>query len=224
MRENYDFFEVRMDEYFEAKQYKKMRELVEDIPEADTAEYLQTLEPKNALIVMKIMPKDLAADIFSYLEPDFQEKIVGIATDEEIKKLIEELATDDAVDMLEEMPANLVQKVLRNANANTRAEINKFLNYPEDSVGSIMTSEYTSLKSGMTVGEAIEYIRKVSYHKETVYTCYVLGERRKLIGVLELSDILGCRDDEEKVENLMETNVIMVETHDDRIAGKLPHL
>ncbi len=205
-----------MNELFENRNFRKMREIIEDTPEADTAEYMQTLEPKNALLVMKMMPKDLAADIFSYIESDFQEEIVSVASDEEIKKLIEELATDDAVDMLEEMPANLVQKVLRNANANTRAEINKFLNYPEDSVGSIMTSEYTSLKAGMTVGEAIEYIRKVSYHKETVYTCYVLGERRKLQGVLELSDILGCRDDEELVENLMETNVIMVETHDDR--------
>lgn len=216
VKENYEIFESEMNELFENKSYKKMRELIEDTPEADTAEYLQTLETKNALLVMKLMPKDLAADVFSYIEPDYQEQLVGIASDEEIKKLIEELATDDAVDMLEEMPANLVQKVLRNANANTRAEINKFLNYHEDSVGSIMTSEYTSLKSGMTVGEAIEYIRKVSYHKETVYNCYVLGERRKLIGVLELSDILGCRDDEELIENLMETNVIKVETHDDR--------
>ena len=216
MRENFDSFAALMNEYFKAKQYKKIRELALDTPEADTAEYLETLEPKNALVVMKMMPKDLAADVFSYIEPDYQEQLVGIASDEEIKKLIEELATDDAVDMLYEMPANLVQKVLRNANANTRAEINRFLNYPEDSVGSIMTSEYTSLKAGMTVGEAIEYIRKVSYHKETVYTCYVLGERRKLIGVLELSDILGCRDDEELIENLMETNVIKVETHDDR--------
>ena len=216
MRENLELFFEQMNELFEAKSYKKMRELIEDTPEADTAEYMQTLEAKNALIVMKIMPKDLAADVFSYMESDFQEEIVGLASDEEIKKLIEELSTDDAVDMLEEMPANLVQKVLRNATANTRAEINRFLNYPEDSVGSIMTSEYTSLKANMTVGEAIEYIRKVSYHKETVYTCYVLGARRTLEGVLELSDILGCRDDEELVENLMETNVIKVETHDDR--------
>ena len=216
MKENFEAFETEMNELFENKSYRKMRQLVEDTPEADTAEYLQTLDAKNALLVMKIMPKDLAADVFSYLDADFQESIVEIATDEELKKLIEELATDDAVDMLEEMPANLVQRVLRNANATTRAEINKFLNYPEDSVGSIMTSEYTSLKSGMTVGEAIEYIRKVSYHKETVYTCYVLGERRTLIGVLELSEILGCRDDEELIENLMETNVIKVETHDDR--------
>lgn len=216
LKENFEAFETEMNELFENKSYRKMRQLVEDIPEADTAEYLQTLDAKNALLVMKFMPKDLAADVFSYLDADFQESIVEIATDEELKKLIEELATDDAVDMLEEMPANLVQRVLRNANATTRAEINKFLNYPEDSVGSIMTSEYTSLKSGMTVGEAIEYIRKVSYRKETVYTCYVLGERRTLIGVLELSEILGCRDDEELIENLMETNVIKVETHDDR--------
>ncbi len=216
MRENFELFVEEMNELFENRSFRKLRELIEDTPEADTAEYLETLEPKNALVIMKIMPKDLAADVFSYLDADFQEEIVGIATDEEIRKLIEELSTDDAVDMLEEMPANLVQKVLKNATAATRDEINRFLNYPEDSVGSIMTSEYTSLKAGMTVGEAIEYIRKVSYHKETVYTCYVLGPRRKLQGVLELSDILGCRDDEEIVENLMETNVIKVETHDDR--------
>jgi len=183
LKEIFEMFEEQMNELLENKNAKKMRELILDTPEADTAEYLQTLEPKRALVIMRIMPKDQAADVFSYIEPDFQEEIVGIATDEEIKKLIEELSTDDAVDMLEEMPANLVQKVLKNANANTRAEINKFLNYPEDSVGSIMTSEYTSLKAGMTVGEAIEYIRKVSYHKETVYTCYVLGDRRKLIGL-----------------------------------------
>ena len=216
MRENYEFFEALMDEYFEAKQYKKIRELVEDTPEADSAEYLQTLEPKNSLLVLKILPKDLSADVFSYMEPDYQEQLVGIATDEEIKKLIEELATDDAVDMLEEMPANLVQKVLRNANANTRTEINRFLNYPEDSVGSIMTSEYASLKATMTVREAIEHIRKIAYNKETVYTCYVLGIRRKLEGVIELSEILGCRDDEEIIENLMETSVVKVTTNDDR--------
>ena len=216
MRENYEAFENEMHELWAGKNYKKIRELVEDTPEADIAEYLQTLEAKTALLVMKIMPKDLAADVFSYIEPDYQEQLVGIASDEEIKKLIEELATDDAVDMLEEMPANLVQKVLRNANANTRAEINRFLNYPEDSVGSIMTSEYASLKATMTVREAIEHIRKIAYNKETVYTCYVLGIRRKLEGVIELSEILGCRDDEEIIENLMETNVVKVTTNDDR--------
>ena len=216
MRENFEIFEKEMNELFENKSVKKMRELLEEIPEVDIAEYLQTLDSKNALLVMKIMPKDLAADVFSYIEPDFQEEIVGIATDEELKKLIEELSTDDAVDMLEEMPANLVERVLKNANATTRAEINKFLNYPEDSVGSIMTSEYASLKASMTVREAIEHIRKIAFNKETVYTCYVLGARRKLEGVIELSEILGCRDDEEIIENLMEINVVKVTTNDDR--------
>ena len=216
MRENFEIFEKEMIELFENKSVKKMRQLVEEVPEVDIAEYLMTHEPKNALLVMKIMPKDLAADVFSYIDPDFQEEIVGIATDEEIKKLIEELSTDDAVDMLEEMPANLVEKVLKNANASTRAEINKFLNYPEDSVGSIMTSEYASLKAAMTVGEAIEHIRKIAYNKETVYTCYVLGPRRQLEGVIELSEILGCRDDEEIIENLMDVNVVKVETSQDR--------
>ncbi len=216
MKENFELFKTQMDEFLENRLFHKIRELVEDTPEADTAEYLETLEAKIALLVIKVLPKDLSADVFSYLSTDFQEQIVGIASDEEIRKIIEELSTDDAVDMLEEMPANLVERVLKNANASTRDEINRFLNYPEDSVGSIMTSEYTSLKAGMTVHEAIEYIRKVSYHKETVYTCYVLGARRLLEGVIELSEILGCRDDDEIIENLMETNVVKVTTKDDR--------
>ncbi len=216
MREEFITYKEQLDELFEKKSFRKIRELVEDIPEADTAEYLMTLEPKNAMIVTRILPKDLLADVFSYLEPDFQEELVNLATDEEIHRLVEELSTDDAVDMLEEMPANLVEKILKNATNTTRNEINRFLNYPEDSAGSIMTSEYTSLKANMTVSEAIEYIRKVSYHKETVYTCYVLGARRTLEGVLELSDILGCKNDDELIENLMETAVVKLETHDDR--------
>lgn len=216
MKENFEVFESEMNELLTNKSFKKMRELLCEMPEADTALYLEMLEPKNALLILKTMPKDLAADVFSYLDSDYQESIVEISTDEELKKLIEELATDDAVDMLEEMPANLVEKVLKNANANTRAEINKFLNYPETSVGSIMTSEYASLKASMTVGDAIEYIRKIASGKETVYTCYVLGARRRLEGVIELSEILACRNDEELIENLMEINVVKVETNDDR--------
>lgn len=205
-----------MDELFEKRSFAKMRELLEDIPEADIAEYLCELEAKNALLVMKVMPKDLSAEVFSYFDSDFQEKIVSIATDEEIKKLIEELSTDDAVDMLSEMPANLVTRVLGNAKASTRNEINRFLNFSEDSVGSIMTSEYASLKADMTVRQAIEHIRKISFLKETVYTCYVLGARRKLLGVIELSEILGCRDDDEIIENLMEINVVKLETGDEK--------
>ena len=216
MRETFEVFEREMNELLETKSYKMMRELIDEMPEADIAQYLETLEAKNALVIMKTMPKDLAADVFSYFDSDFQEDLVRISTDEELKKLIEELATDDAVDMLEEMPANLVERVLKNANANTRAEINKFLNYPEDSVGSIMTSEYASLKAFMTVGEALNHIRKIAFNKETIYTCYVLDARRRLEGVIELSEILGCRDDEEIIENLMETNVVKVQTGDDR--------
>lgn len=216
MRENFELFESTMEELFTSRRFKEMRELIENTPEADTAQYLQSLDAKNVLLVMKIMPKDTAADVFSYFDSEFQEEIVGIATDEEIKKLIEELSTDDAVDMLVEMPANLVEKVLKNATAQTRTEINSFLNYPEDSVGSIMTTEYASLKATMTVGEAIAHIRRISYHKETVYTCYVLGNRRELEGVIELSEILGCKDDDELIENLMETNVVKVGTQDDR--------
>ena len=216
MKENYEVFTQQMDDLLQKKNVRIMRELIEETPEVDIAEYLETLEPKNALVVIKTMKKDTAADVFSYLGSDYQEEIVKIASDDEIKKLIEELSTDDAVDMLEEMPANLVERVLKNASNSTRFEINTFLNYKENTVGSIMTSEYASLKAGMTVSEAIEHIRKICYHKETVYTCYVLGERRKLEGVIELSEILGCRDDNEIISNLMETNVVKLTTSDDR--------
>ena len=170
----------------------------------------------NVLLLMKVMQKDVAADVFSYLDSDMQENIFKNASDEEIAQILKELSTDDAADALSEMPASFVKNILKNADAVTRGRINTFLNYPENSVGSIMTSEYTVLKSHMTVGEAIEYIRRVAPDKETVYTCYVLGERRKLIGVIELREILSCRDDFETVENLMETNIVRVYTSDDR--------
>ncbi len=217
MRENYIDFENEMNELLSKKSYGEMRELVNDQPPADTAEYFEKQPITTVLKLMKILPKDIVADVFSYLDSDIQENIFNNASAEEIAALLEELSTDDAADALSEMPASFVKKVLRHADAETRGTINAFLNYPENSVGSIMTSEYTSLKAAMTVGEAIEYIRRVAPEKETVYTCYVLGERRKLIGVIELKEILSCLDDSELVENLMETNIVKVFTKEERV-------
>ena len=216
MRENYAEFETEMDELLSKKSFSAIRDLVWETPPADTAEYVGKQSIVNVLLLMKILQKDIAAEVFSYLDSDIQENIFRNASDEEIAEILEELSTDDAADALSEMPAGFVKKVLRNADAETRGRINTFLNYEENSVGSIMTSEYTVLKSHMTAGEAIEYIRRVASEMETVYTCYVLGDRRKLIGVIELKEILSCRDDFEIVENLMETNIVRVYTKDDR--------
>ena len=216
MRENYVDFENEMNELLSNKNYERIRELMEETPPADAAEYLEEQPIKTVLMLMKVLPKDIMADIFSYFESDVQENIFKNASEAEIVSILEELSTDDAADALSELPANFVRRILKYADAETRGRINSFLNYPEKSVGSIMTSEYTSLKSNMTVAEAIEYIRRVAPDKETVYTCYVLGYRRKLIGVVELKEILSCRDDLETVENLMETNIVKVYTRDDR--------
>lgn len=216
MRENYVEFENEMNDLLSKKNFKEIRELVWETPPADTAEFMGQQSIVNVLLLMRVLQKDVAAEVFSYLDSEIQENIFKNASDEQIAEILEELSTDDAADALYEMPAGFVKKILRNADAETRGRINTFLNYSENSVGSIMTSEYTVLKSHMTVGEAIEYIRQVAPEKETVYTCYVLGERRKLIGVIELREILSCRDDFEVIENLMETNIVRVYTKDDR--------
>lgn len=216
MRENYVEFENEIDLLLSKKSFSKIREIASEAPPADVAEYMSSRPIVTTLLLMKILPKDVAADAFSYLDSDIRENIFKNASDAEIAGIIEELSTDDAADALSELPAGFVKRILRSADAETRGRINTFLNYSDESVGSIMTSEYTSLKSSMTVGESIEYIRSVADEKETVYTCYVLGERRTLIGVIELKDILSCRNDFETVENLMNVNIVSVYTKDDK--------
>ncbi len=205
-----------LDEYIETKNYRALRPLLLTMQEADIAEYLNEIEISRALPVFRTLPKEISADVFSYFEPDVQETFITSITDEEIKRIIEELSTDDAVDMLEELPATVVKRVLKNASTNTRSEINRFLNYSDDSVGSIMTSEFTDLKSTMTVYEAINYVRRVGSEKETIYTCFVISSRRELQGVIELCDILHCKEDETQIGTLMETNVIKVTTSDNK--------
>ena len=216
MDKNYESFKEQMDALVEAKNYRAIRPLAEEMQEADIAEYLSGLDISKALPVFRTLPKELAADVFSYFEPDVQEKFITSVTDEEIRRIIEELSVDDAVDMLEELPATVVKRVLKNAANDTRSELNRFLNYSDDSVGSIMTSEFTDLKSSMTVGEAIEYIRRVGSEKETIYTCYVISPGRVLEGVIELFDILKCRDDSVKIDELMDVNVVKVTTSENK--------
>ena len=203
-------------ELLEKRNYRTMKPLLEELPEADVAEFLEELTVDRAMPVFRSLSKEKSVEVFSYFEPETQEKFISSVTDEEISRIIEELSVDDAVDMLEEMPATIVRKVLKNASVGTRKLINQFLNYPEDSVGSIMTAEFTDIKGNMTVGEAIAYLRRVSENKETIYTCYIISASRELEGVIELCDILACKDDNVKISEIMETGVVKAVTTEDR--------
>ena len=204
------------DTLLSARNYKQLKYRLEEFPSADIAEYFSLCEITSILPVFRLLPKELAAEVFSYFEPETQTNFISSITDEEITHIIDELSVDDAVDMLEEMPASLVRRILKNVSVSSRKELNTFLKYPDDCVGSIMTSEYTSLHSNMTVDEAIRHIRNVSDEKETIYTCYVIGKSRVLEGVLELSDILRCKDDSILISEIMYSGVVSVTTSDSK--------
>ncbi|MBR1445182.1 MAG: magnesium transporter, partial [Firmicutes bacterium] len=187
---------------------------IEDINSVDAAELLSDMEIKEMLVIFRLMTKEAAADVFSYMEPDVCEKLIGAMTDKELEEVLDELFIDDTVDLIEEMPANVVNRLLRVADEETRNEINTILKYPKDSAGSIMTTEYVKLNEGSTVGEAIKRIRSVGVDKETIYTCYVT-ENRKLKGVVTVKDLL-MNDDDTPIADIMEKNVISASTKDDK--------
>ncbi len=178
---------------------------------ADLAEYFEELTAEKQLFVFRLLTKDMAAEVFSYMDNDTQEHIVHSITDKEVRNIVDEMFLDDTVDFLEEAPANLVKKVLRNTDAQTRALINRFLNYPENSAGSLMTIELVKLRGGMTVAAAMQQIKRTGTDKETIYTCYVIDEYRKLIGVIPLRTLI-CAKDDQLVQDLMEEDVVSVHT------------
>ena len=201
-------------ELLENRNYRAMKPLLEELPPADVAEFLEDLPVEKAMPVFRSLSKELSVDVFSYLEPETQEAFIRSINDKEIGAIIEDLSVDDAVDMLEEMPATIVKRVLKNASPDTRKLINQFLNYPDDSVGSIMTAEFTDLKGDTTVADAIRHIRYDSDDRETIYTCYITDEKRVIEGVIGLRDILCCRDDSTLIRDIMDTSVISVHTTD----------
>lgn len=221
MTNEIEVFELKekLTELIEQKKYRELKSELQEMPEADIAEFLEELTFEKSMPLFRLLPKEKAVEVFSYFQSETQEQIITSVTDKEVKNIIEELSVDDAVDMLEEMPASIVRRVLANANARTRDTINRFLNYPEDSVGSIMTAEFTDIKGNMTVGEAIEYIRRVADRKETIYTCYIISSSRVLEGVVELCDILACHKDETLISDIMETNVVKAVTTEHREAA-----
>ena len=183
--------------------------------EVDIAEFLEELPQDKIVVVFRALPKEMAAEVFSNLEADTQQVIIQSATDQEVSAIVEELYVDDAVDMLEELPANVVKRVLKAARPDTRKLINQFLNYPDNSVGSIMTAEFTDLKQSMTVSQAIAHIRRTGENSESVYTCYVTDAGRRLEGVLTIKELLQAQD-EQLIADLMETDVITAETTEDQ--------
>lgn len=207
-------------ELLEKRNFKEIKEIFEDMNEADIADLFghfhdnEEVDKRDLPVLFRLLPKDAAADVFAYMEPDMQELLINAFTDKELEEVIDDLFIDDTVDMIEEMPANVVSRILRSADSDTRKQINQILKYPKDSAGSIMTTEYVYLDKTMTVREALEKIRQVGFVKETVYTLYVT-ENRRLIGVLSVLDILTS-DDDDLIENIMQTNVITVDTLEDK--------
>lgn len=202
-------------ELLERRDLHALRAALLEENEVDIAEFLEELPQDKIVVVFRSLPKEMAAEVFSNLEPDTQQVIIQSATDQEVSAIVEELYVDDAVDMLEELPANVVKRVLKAARPDTRKLINQFLNYPDNSVGSIMTAEFTDLKQSMTVAQAIAHIRRTGENSESVYTCYVTDAGRRLEGVLTIKELLLAQD-EQLIADLMETDVITAETTEDQ--------
>lgn len=197
------------------KKAREFRNTIEELEYVDIAIIIDELDDEYQVLAFRMLPKDCAADVFSYLPVDSQEQIISNITDKEISNIIEDLYVDDAVDMLDELPAIIVKKVLANAKPETRAVLNQFLKYGEDSAGSIMTSEYIDLKSSMSVETAIKKIRRVGKDKADIYTCYVIDPKRQLQGVISVKDLLLAEDDD-LISDLMDENYICCKTSDDQ--------
>ena len=199
----------------EQKRYSEIKQLLEEMNAADIAALLQDLPAETIPMLFRLLPKELAAETFVEMDSDEQELLIQGFSDTELKDVVEELYVDDAVDIIEEMPANVVKRILRSTDPDTRDQINEILKYPKDSAGSIMTTEYVDLKKSMTVAQAIRHIRQTGVDKETIYTCYVTDSRRKLLGLVSAKVLLLANEDD-RLEDIMETHVIYVSTLDDQ--------
>ena len=205
----------RLVQLAEEKQYRQLKEALLEFPAVDVAAFMEELDSERTVIVFRMLPKDLAMDVFAELPVENQQHIINSITDQELSEIMEELYVDDAVDMVEELPAAVVRRVLKSTTPDTRKLINQFLNYPENSAGSIMTAEYVGLKKTMTVEECFAYIRKHAVDSETIYTCYVMDEGRHLDGVVTVKDLL-MNPYETKVGDIMDTHVIKAYTTEDQ--------
>ncbi len=215
MERNYVTVDVTIGKLLDEKKYKTLKDILSTMNAYDIAVLLEDMHDSKIQLLFRMLPKELAADVFVEMDEDTQEFLIKGFSDSELKEVVDELSADDAVDIIEEMPANVVKRILRQADPETRKQINELLKYPDDCAGSIMTTEFVSLRPNMTVEEAIKRIRRTGVDKETIYTCYVVGSDSKLIGITTIKDLL-LSDEDEVIESLMETNVISVNTLDDQ--------
>ncbi len=201
-------------ELLQTREYKAVRSILNVMNSVDIASLLSKLEDKELALAFRLIAKEKAADVFSEMDSSMQAYLVEIFTETELREILDDLYMDDTVDMLEELPANLVTRILSNVSPEKRDKINVLLNYPEDSTGSIMTTEYVDLSRNTTVSQAMAHIKETGIHKETIYTCYVL-ETRRLVGIVSAKDLMTM-DDDTTMEQLMETEIISVHTHTDK--------
>lgn len=188
---------------------------MERINGADFPSIFEAVDDKDMIIIFRLLNKEEAAEIFAELDADLQEKLINSFSDKELKYVVDNLFMDDTVDMIEEMPSNVVKRILKNVDEKDRKIINEILNYPDDCAGSIMTTEFIDLKENMTVSQAFDKIKKIGLKKETVYNCYVLDKNRKLLGVIDIKDLL-IADRDEIIKDLMDENIVTVNTLDDK--------
>lgn len=207
--------EEQFKELIKNKKLKEAKALIENLNEVDVATLIDKLDPTTGTVVFRMLPKDIAADVFANFDSEQQQAIIRSSTDAEIKGIMDELYFDDKVDMLEEMPSNVVNSLLKYSAPEERNLINQFLKYPENSAGSLMTIEYVSLKKEMTVEESFRKIKREGIDKETIYTLYVTDNYRRLIGILSLRELIVAPA-ETRINDLMRSEVVYVHTHDDQ--------
>ena len=215
MTERFEIVAKALEKMLEDKKYATVRDILVTMNSADVAAVFADMDEDRLPLLFRLLPKEQAAETFVEMEPDVQELLIRSFSDNELKQIVDELYVDDAADLVEEMPANVVRRILQQASPEMRKSINQILRYPENSAGSLMTTEYVSLRPHMTVEEAILRIRRQGVDKETIYTCYVTKDR-KLLGLVTVKDLLLAEDDEMEIEEIMITNLISVNTHTDQ--------
>ena len=216
MAERFEIMEKALLQMLESKKYATLRDMLATMNPSDVAGIFNDLEEKQVPLMFRLLPKELAAETFVEMEPDTQALLIQGFSDNELKEVLSELYVDDAADLVEEMPASVVRRILEQADPEMRSSINQILRYPENSAGSIMTTEYVALRPNMTVEESILRIRRQGVDKETIYTCYVIDTDRTLLGLVTVKDLLLCEDDDTQISDIMLTNLISVTTQDDQ--------
>lgn len=219
--------EINIDYILELIENKKFTTLKKELSNSqppDIALIFEELSEKDVIIIFRLLPKELASEVFVEMESDKQQLLIEAFSDKELKEVINDLFMDDTVDIIDEMPANVAKKILKATDAPTRKMINQLLAYPDDSAGSIMTTEYIDLKKDMTVDDAFDRIRSIGFDAEEIYSCYVIDRSRRLLGIVSVKDLLLSRKDR-KIEEIMDSNVISANTHDDKedVANKFEH-